>query len=124
MQVSPQITFRNMEPSAALEAAVHDKMGKMEQFYDRITACHVVIEAPHRRHHQGRLYSVHIDITLPQGKIVVSHDPQDKHAHEDVYVALRDAFNAAYRQLEDYQRRQRGDTRDGRQTPPLGDLMS
>lgn len=107
MQVSPRITFRNMEPTDALEAAVNDKMAKMEQFYDQITACHVTIEAPHRRHHQGKLYSVHIDITVPQGEVVVSRDPQDKHAHEDAYVALRDAFNAAYRQLEDYQRRQR-----------------
>jgi ribosomal subunit interface protein len=108
MQVAPRITFRNMESSAALDAAVHDKMDKLEQFYDRITACHVVIEAPHRRHHQGKLYSVGIDISLPQGKVVVSRDRQRDHAHEDVYVALRDAFNAAYRQLEDYQRQQQG----------------
>lgn len=108
MQIAPQITFRNMEPSAALEAAVHEKMDKLEQFYDRITACQVVVEAPHRRHRQGKLYSVRIDISLPQGKVVVSRDRQRDHAHEDVYVALRDAFNAAYRQLEDYQRQQQG----------------
>ena len=108
MQVAPRITFRNMEPSAALEAAVRAKIDKLEHFYGRITACHVVIEAPHRRHHQGKLYSVGIDISLPQGKVVVSRDRQRNHAHEDVYVALRDAFNAAYRQLEDYQRQQQG----------------
>jgi len=110
MQVSPQITFRHMEPSDALEAAVYDKMSKLEQFYDQITTCRVTIEAPHRRHHHGKLYSVHIEITLPQGEVVVSRDPQD-HAREDAYVALRDAFSAAYRQLEDYQRRQRGDVK-------------
>jgi ribosomal subunit interface protein len=124
MQVAPQITFRNMEASPALEAAIHDKLAKLEQFYDRITACHIVIEAPHRRHHQGTLYSVHLDITLPQGKVVVSRDQQDNHAHEDAYVALRDAFNAAFRQLEDYQRRQRGDTREGRQTPTPDEAVS
>jgi ribosomal subunit interface protein len=112
MQVTPQITFRNMEPSAALEAAINEKMDKLDQFYDQIIKCHVMIEAPHRHHHQGNLYSVHIDITLPQGKVVVSRDPQRNHTHEDAYVALRDAFKAAYRQLEDYQRRQRGDVKE------------
>jgi len=123
MQVTPQITFRDIEHSDALETAVNEKMGKLERFYDQIIACHVVIEAPHKRHHQGKLYSVHLDITVPQGKVVVSHDPQDNHAHEDVYVALRDAFNAAYRQLEDYQRRQRGDTKLHPQ-PDHGEVVS
>lgn len=92
MQVSPRITFRNMESSDALEEAVNGKMAKLEQFYDQITACHVTIEAPHQHHHKGKLYSVHIDITVPQGEVVVSRDPQNNHAHEDAYVALRDAF--------------------------------
>jgi len=111
MQVTPQITFRDVEPSAALETAINDKMAKLEEFYDQIIACHVMVEQPHRHHHQGRIYSVHIDITLPQGKVVVSRNPQDNHAHEDFHVALRDAFDAAYRQLEDFQRRQRGDVK-------------
>jgi len=119
MQIQPQITFRDIEHSNALETAVHDKMAKLEQYYDQIVACHVVIESPHRRQHQGKLYNVHIDITVPQGKVVVSHDPQDNHAHEDAFVALRDAFNAAYRQLEDYQRRQRGDVK--RHSQPVAD---
>ena len=123
MQVSPKITLRDMEPSPALEAAVREKMGKLERFYDRIIACHVVIEAPHRRHHQGRLYGVRIDITLPQGQVVVSHDRQRDHAHEDVYVALRDAFDAAYRQLEDYHRRQDGEVKT-HVLPSAGEVIS
>ena len=123
MQVSPQITFRDMEPSPALEVAVREKMGRLERFYDRITACHVVIEAPHRRHHMGRLYGVRIDITLPGGQVVVSRDRQHGHAHEDVYVALRDAFDAAYRQLEDYHRRQDGEVKT-HQLPSAGQVVS
>ena len=100
-----------MEPSDAVETAIRDKVAKLEKYYDQVVACHVVVEAPHQHQHQGKLYSVHIDITLPQGKVVVSRDPQKDHSHEDVYVAVRDAFDAAYRQLEDYQRRQRGDVK-------------
>jgi ribosomal subunit interface protein len=123
MQVTPQVTFRNMEHSDALAKAVEEKMGKLERFYDQIVACHVVVDEPHRRHHKGKLYSVHLTVTLPQGEVVVSHDPQDNHAHEDPYVALRDAFNAAYRQLEDYQRRQRGDVKIHPQ-PATGEVVS
>lgn len=112
MQVAPNITLRNMGPSEALEKAINEKVAKLEQYYDQIIACHVVVDAPHQHHHQGKLFSVHIDVTLPQGKVVVSRDPQSNHAHEDVYVAVRDAFDAAFRQLEDYQRRQRGDVKD------------
>jgi len=43
---------------------------------------------------------------------VVSRDHHDKQAHEDVYVALRDAFAAASRQLEEYGRIQRGEIKN------------
>ena len=52
----------------------------------------------------GRAFNVRLDITVPGKELVVNRE-----ADEDVYVALRDAFNAAKRQLEDYGRRQRGD---------------
>src|SRR4030095_15113929 len=37
-----------------------------------------------------------------------SHEPSKHAAHEDVYVAIRDAFNAAGRKLQDYARRHSG----------------
>ena len=109
MQIPLQITFRHMEESPALEAKIREKASKLEHFAEHITSCRVVIEAPHQHHHQGKLYSVKIDITLPNKEIVVNRHPEQHHAHEDVYVALRDAFDAARRQLEDYVRRRRGD---------------
>jgi ribosomal subunit interface protein len=111
MQIPLQITFRNMEPSAALETKIREKAGKLERYADQITRCHVVIEAPHQHQHQGKLFSVKIDITLPNKEILVTRHPQQHHAHEDIYVALRDAFDAARRQLEDYVRVRRGDVK-------------
>jgi len=108
MESPLQITFRDMDPSAAIEERIREKATKLDTVYDRIMSCRVVIQAPHRHHHKGKLYNVHIDLTVPQGELIVSRDPKDNHAHEDVYVAIRDAFRAAERQLEDYARRQRG----------------
>lgn len=109
MQVPLQISFRDMEPSAAVEDKIRERAAKLDRYYERIMGCRVVVEAPHRRHHQGKLYHVRVDLTVPQGELVVSREPVNHHAHEDVYVAIRDAFDAAQRRLADYARRQRGD---------------
>jgi ribosomal subunit interface protein len=107
MQIPLQITYRNMEPSEAIDTKIREKAGKLEIFAEHITSCRVIVEAPHKHHHKGRIYVVKIDVTLPGEEIVASHSKDKNHAHEDVYVALRDAFDAARRQLEDYVRRHR-----------------
>lgn len=109
MQVPLQITFRHMEPSNAVEAGIRERCHKLEQFAEYITSCRITVEAPHKHHHKGNLYTVKIDITLPGEQLVASRHPNQHHAHEDVYVAIRDAFDAARRQLEDYVRRRRAD---------------
>jgi len=106
MEVTLQITTRDIPHSEALETHIREKAEKLEKFYPRIISCRIVIELPHKHHHQGRLFDVHIDMTVPGGELVVN-----RVANEDVYVAVRDAFDAAKRQLEDYARRQRGDTK-------------
>lgn len=119
MELPLQITFRNMDSSDAVEAGVRDKAAKLDEFFDHIMSCRVVIEAEHRHHHKGNLYHVLIDIRVPGDEIVASRNPDRHHAHEDVYVAVRDAFDAAYRQLEDHSRRVRGRVKH-HETPPHG----
>ena len=68
----------------------------------------MVIAQPHRHHRDGRLVSVRVEVIVPGGEVVVSRDHHLDHAHEDVRVALRDAFRAARRRLEDHVRRRRG----------------
>ena len=106
MQIPPQITIRDMEHSDALETHIRDKVNKLDEFFDRIMSCRVVVEMPHKHHHQGKHFNVRLDIGVPGSELVVNRD----HA-EDVYIALRDAFDAAKRQLEDYARKMRGDVK-------------
>lgn len=132
MNIPLKITFRNMPPSKAVEANIREKAAKLESFCDRIMSCRVTVEAPHRHHHKGKAYQMRIDISVPGGELVINHAPKrlgaakrrtaqraekesaerhepGKHAaHEDIYVAIRDAFNAAGRRLQDYARRQSG----------------
>jgi len=111
MQVPLQITFRHMEPSNAVEARIRERCHKLEQYAEHVICCRVTIEAPRRPHHKDGLYTVTIDITLPGEKQMASRHLDQHHEHEDVYVAIRDAFEAARRQLEDYVRRRRTDTK-------------
>lgn len=111
MQTPLQITFRNIETSPAVETKVRERVAELEQFHDRIISCRVMIEAPDRRHHQGGLYHIRVDLKVPGKEIVVKRDPPEHHAHEDIYVAIRDCFDAVRRQLEDHARRQRGDVK-------------
>jgi ribosomal subunit interface protein len=106
MQTPLQITVRNIEPSEALEAHIREKVLKLEEFFNRITSCHVMVELLHKHQHQGREFGVRLDIGVPGSELVVN-----RNHNEDVYVALRDAFDAATRQLGDYARRVRGDVK-------------
>jgi ribosome-associated translation inhibitor RaiA len=107
MQIPLEIVIRNMEHSPALEARIRSFAARLETFSPHIIHCHVVVEAPHRHQHQGRHFDVTVRITVPGDEIVIQRvDPTD-HTHEDVYVALRDAFKAARRRLQDYERRHR-----------------
>lgn len=132
MRFPLQIKFRNMPQSQAIEDNIREKASKLDSFYDRIMSCRVVVEAPHRHRRKGKAYEVRIDLTVPGGELVInrspkrlkaaksslaeqpettlieSHEPSKHGAHADVYVAIRDAFNAAGRKLQDYARRQSG----------------
>ena len=123
MQIPLQITYRHMEPSEALEAKIQEKMQHLEKFSEHITGCRVTVDQENKRHHQGKLFSVKLDITLPGREIVITRHPEQNHAHEDVYVTLRDSFDAAKRQLEDYVRKIRGKVKT-HETSPHGRIKA
>jgi ribosomal subunit interface protein len=105
MQVPLQIEFQNMDRSDAVEARIRERADKLERFFPRIIGCRVTVVAPHRHHRHGKLYAVNIDLDVPGRHILVNHAGPKNHAHEDVYVAMRDAFDAVQRQLEDHSRK-------------------
>jgi ribosome-associated translation inhibitor RaiA len=103
-----QITWRDIPQSDAVESVIREKADKLDKFFDKITSCRVLVESSHKRHHHGNLYRIRIELEVPGDQICVTRDAGDEHAHEDIYVTLRDSFNAARRQLQDYARVRRG----------------
>jgi ribosomal subunit interface protein len=95
-----KVVFRNIEHSPAVEEAVHKRLEKLERYCDEIQSLRVILETPHNNHHKGKVYHVGVEAMVPNHDIVVTHDQHDKHSHEDIYVAIRDAFNAVERRLK------------------------
>lgn len=117
MDIPLQISFKNMDHSDAIEARIREKAAKLEQYFSHLTSCRVVIEAPHRHQHKGKIYHVRIEMGVPRkSELVVSNERELNQAHEDVYVAIRDSFQKAERQLKDFTGRMEG--KANRRLPP------
>jgi ribosomal subunit interface protein len=112
MKIPLQITARNLDLAEAFREEIRKKTEKLDKFYDQIMRCRVVVEVPHRHSHEGILYKVHIHMTVPGVELVV-----ERELAEDLEVAIRDAFDAARRKLEDFARRQRKDVKQHEALP-------
>jgi ribosomal subunit interface protein len=98
-----QITTRDIPGSAALEAHIRSKSAKLRQFYDHLTSCRIVVEFEQKHKHKGKLYNIRIDVTVPGKEMVVT-----KKSDEDVYIAIREAFSALIRQLDNHSHKRHG----------------
>jgi len=106
MQRVLQLSWRNITPSEAIEAHVREEVARLERFYGRITGCVVTLDAPSRHHRHGaEMYRVRIELSVPGGTLVVARDRARNHAHADLYLAVRNAFREAKRQLQDHVRK-------------------
>lgn len=107
-QTSLEIAFRNMKPSESAEDRLRERLSKLQKIYDGITSCHVYVQAPHRNHSKGNRYEVHIEARVPGTELIVNDKPGDVRSHEDLLVAIRDAFDALERRLKKWKRQRRG----------------
>lgn len=122
METSLQITFHNLDRSEAVEAKIRERVENLESFYGHIVSCRVAVEAPHKHHQQGNHFHVRIDLKVPDRELVASREADEHHAYTDIYVAIRDAFDAMRRQLEEYAGRQQ-DRVKTHETPTHGKVV-
>jgi len=102
MHTPVEIHFHGIEKSAAVEERVREKVSKLDKHFGRMTRCRVVLEAPHRNPQKPKGYQIKIEITLPRRRpIVVRHERAGAHANAELPLAIRDAFEAALRKVDD-----------------------
>ena len=103
MRLPLHISFQGLAQSDAIEAAVRKHAQKLDHFCPDIMRCRVSVVLDEKHKHQGKPFAVHVDVTIPGHELV-----SNRERNEDVYVALRDAFDDMGRMLEDAVRRRRG----------------
>jgi ribosomal subunit interface protein len=117
MQVPLEISTRWIDLSPPLEAELRKRADRLERHTDRITGCRIAVERPTGNHHQeGGPFRVRVDVTVPGSELVANKEA------EELYAAIRDAFDAAERQVESWSQRRRGDVKT-QVLPPEGEVV-
>jgi cold shock CspA family protein len=117
MKLPIQITFHNMPHDEAIESEIRAHVEWLDQYYDRIMSCRIVVDRPHRHHKEGNIYHVRIDLKLPGAELVVKREPSEHTDYKSLEIMIRDAFDEARRQLEDHVRQQRGQVKSHEPMP-------
>jgi len=113
MQIPVEIAFRHCEPSEEMRAEIAAQVRRLEQFSPSITSCRVVVTGPQTRHRSGDRFQIRVFIAMPEHRnVVVDRSRGGAPEREHALVAIREAFDAAVRQIEDAQREMRGQIKD------------
>ncbi len=102
MKLPLQITSRDFPLNEAAEQLIREKAAKLDSVFDQIIGCRVTVETPHSHQHKGNTFNVKIDLTVPGSEMVIKREE-----NEDLYVAIRDAFDAALRKLKEFSARRK-----------------
>jgi ribosomal subunit interface protein len=104
------VMFRNLVGSPAMEEKARRHAEKLGKYFGHILSCNVIIES-HHNHYRGNIYQVSVHVKVPNVELAVNRNPAEHHAHEDVYVAIRDAFSAIKRKLQTYAHKLQGEVK-------------
>jgi len=112
MQVPPEISFHQVEKSAAIDALIRQKIDHLEQFCDHISSCAVVVERPHLHERSGNPYRVRVDLRVPpKHEIAAIAGLEENDMHDELQTVVIDAFEKAERQLKTLTEKQQGETK-------------
>lgn len=108
MQPALQITYRGLPKSSLVESMITTRASRLRRYCDSLSSCRVRVSASHKRHRRhGNQYSVQLEMKVPRKKIAITRVAPEHHSFTDIRVAIRHAFDAGRRALEDYVRRRR-----------------
>lgn len=120
MPTQTEVHFHGIEKSEALEARIREKVAKLSKHFERLTRARVVIEASHRNAQRPLAYLIKIELSVPARKpIIITHERAVSTGNDEIQLAIRDAFEAAARKVEDTARKlsERSRAERGRRRP-------
>ena len=112
MQIPLEISYRDIPKTDELDNLIREKAEKLDQVCDHINSCRIAVEKAHENPSHGSPYRVRIDMTVPPGhELVVSKNPSEGNQYTPLETIVRDAFEAARRQLIELNDRQQGEVK-------------
>ncbi len=97
-----ELIVRDVPRTEGLEQKIEEKVEKLGTFFDRISNCRVIISAPERGRRKGAAFHVCIEVRVPGTELVANRDSEASPDNETLTQAIREAFSAMRRQLQDY----------------------
>ena len=91
------ITFRDLDPSPAVEAHVQEKADKLAKHFDHVTTCKVTISRSNKHHRHGDSFMVRIDLHVPGVDLIAERTSGDS---DDIYATVDGAFDDARKRLQ------------------------
>jgi ribosomal subunit interface protein len=118
MKIPPEITFRGVEKTDAIETLIYEKIAKLERVCDHISSCHIAVEKEQDRPRDRSPYRVRLDITVPPDHELAAESTMGHRTqYAELDTVIRDAFDKAWRQLRDLSKQQheydKGQINDG-----------
>ena len=106
MKIPLQVTFRNLEKSAAIEDLIERCAARLDNACPQLISCRVAVERPQKYQNRGNPYRVRIDLRAPHGhELVIRRESSEGDMHDDLHKVLTEAFDAASLDLEEMARR-------------------
>ena len=113
MQTPVQINYQDVLHTPVIEELIQRKARDLERYFSRITSCRVSVRAPHKhKRTNGSYYHVTVELAVPGAEIVAGRDPGEAGSHDDLQIAIRDAFRAVKRQLQNHARKLRREVKN------------
>ena len=101
MRTLPQVVFHGLDHSDAVETRIREEIENLERLNSHISGCRVTVESPHNHKSHHAPYNISINIKVPGDTLAVSSGAV-KTEHDDVNLAVRDAFATMARRVRDY----------------------
>jgi cold shock CspA family protein len=133
MQVPPEIIYKNIESTLALDTLLQQQIARLERVCNYVVSLHVGIEQEQGRHQEGNPYHVRLEIRVPPnhqlivnrqsvlhvdakpradvepGEIPEKHGSVTSRKDEPLPTLIRRTFDSARRQLQKLVELQRGE---------------
>jgi cold shock CspA family protein/ribosome-associated translation inhibitor RaiA len=121
MEIPPEITYRDVRKSAALEKLILEKAAKLDQVHEKLISCRIAVEKVQEHQRSDSPYRIRIIVRVPPGKeLVVSREPGEGQLNEQLKTALNSAFEAMRRRLLKLKAKQQGEVKTHPQQKLIG----